>query len=52
MVGPEKQRRLARAGHAYLASHPELADLDCAFDVVAVRGDRLERVAGAFHPGW
>jgi putative endonuclease len=52
MVGPEKQRRLVRAGHAYLASHPELAHLDCAFDVVAVRGAGLERVPGAFEAGW
>ena len=52
MVGPEKQRRLARPGHAYLAAHPELAELDCAFDVVAVRGAALERVPGAFELGW
>jgi putative endonuclease len=52
MVGPEKQRRLARAARAFLAANPELAALDCAFDVVAVRGADLERIAGAFEPGW
>jgi putative endonuclease len=52
MVGPEKQRRLARAARAFLGAHPELASLDCAFDVVAVRGAALERIAGAFEPGW
>lgn len=52
MVGPEKQRRLARAARAFLAVHPELAGLDCAFDVVAVRGAHLQRVPGAFEPDW
>src|SRR5581483_8798074 len=28
MVGPEKQRRLRRAAEAWLASHPELAQLE------------------------
>jgi putative endonuclease len=50
MVGPEKQRRLQRAAEAWLAAHPELGELECSFEVVAVRGGRLERVADAFTP--
>ena len=52
MVGPEKQRRLARAARAFLAANPELTGLECCFDVVTVRGADLRRVTGAFEPGW
>lgn len=45
MVGPEKRRRLRRAAEAWLAAHPELAGLEVAFEVVAVRAGRLSRVA-------
>jgi putative endonuclease len=48
MVGPEKQRRIRRAAEAWLAQHPELAGLEASFEVVAVRGDRLERLREAF----
>ena len=48
MVGAEKQRRLRRAAEAWLAGHPELGGLEVAFDVLAVRGGRAERVANAF----
>jgi putative endonuclease len=48
MVGAEKQRRLRRAAEGWLAAHPELAALELRFDVVAVRGRRLERLAQAF----
>ena len=48
MVGPEKQRRLRRAAEAWLASHPEAAGLETRFDVVAVRGSRLECLKQAF----
>ena len=48
MVGPEKQRRLRVAAEAFLAAHPELARLDCSFEVVAVRGASIERIAAAF----
>lgn len=44
MVGPEKRRRLRRAAEAWLAAHPELAGLEVAFEVVAVRAGRLSRV--------
>ena len=47
MVGPEKQRRLRRAAEAWLAAHPELVRLELTFDVVAVRGGRLERLQDA-----
>ena len=45
MVGPEKVARLRQAAEAWLATHPELDALEPAFEVVAVRGGRLERVA-------
>jgi putative endonuclease len=48
MVTEEKQRRLRRAAEAWLAAHPEAAGLEARFDVVGVRGRRVERVAGAF----
>jgi putative endonuclease len=48
MVTAEKQRRVRRAAEVWLAARPELAELDLGFDVVAVRGRRIERVAGAF----
>jgi putative endonuclease len=48
MVGPEKQRRIRQAAEAWLAKHPELAALETSFEVIAVRGDRLERLREAF----
>jgi putative endonuclease len=48
MVGPEKQRRLRRAAEAWLAANPTLAELEVSFEVVAERGDRLERLREAF----
>ena len=44
MVGPEKVARLRQAAEAWLAQYPELDSLEVAFEVVAVRGRRLERV--------
>jgi putative endonuclease len=44
MVGPEKVARLRQAAEAWLAAHPELDSLELAFEVVAVQGQRLERV--------
>jgi putative endonuclease len=43
-VGPEKERRLRRAAEGWLLRHPELRDLDVAFEVAAVRGRKIERV--------
>ena len=48
MVGPEKQRRLRRAAEAWLAAHPEAAELDISFEVAAFRRGKLERVSDAF----
>jgi putative endonuclease len=47
-VGEEKQRRVRRAAETWLAARPELDGCVIAFDVVAVRGRRLERLADAF----
>lgn len=47
-VTPEKQRRVRRAADTWLAARPELDGLTVAFDVVAVREGRLERLADAF----
>jgi putative endonuclease len=47
-VTEEKQRRVRRAATSWLAAHPEHRGLDVAFDVVAVREGRLERLADAF----
>ena len=44
-VGAEKERRLRRAAEAWLARRPDLAELDVAFEVVAVRGSSIKRVA-------
>jgi putative endonuclease len=48
MVNDEKQRRLRIAAGAWLARHPETSGLRVSFDVIAVRGDQLERLAEAF----
>jgi putative endonuclease len=48
MVDEEKQRRVRRAAASWLAAHPEARGLDVSFDVMAVRGRQLERVAEAF----
>ena len=48
MVGPEKQRRVRRAAETWLAAHPELFGLKVSFEVVGLRGARLERLKDAF----
>ena len=48
MVGPAKQERLRRGAEAWLAAHPEASQLEVGFEVVAVRGRRVERVADTF----
>jgi putative endonuclease len=48
MVTAEKQRRIRRAAEAWLVARPELGGLLVGFDVIAVRGGALERVADAF----
>ncbi len=48
MVGWEKQERLRRAAEAWLARHPEAAECEVRFDVVAVTPSGVRRVANAF----
>jgi putative endonuclease len=48
MVTPEKMHRIARAAEAWLAANPEHGGRDARFDVVAVRGRRLECLRAAF----
>jgi putative endonuclease len=44
MVDDEKLRRLRRAAESWLARNPDCLELDCRFEVVAVRPGKLERV--------
>jgi putative endonuclease len=44
MVDDEKLRRLRRAAESWLARHAACRELDCRFEVVAVRAAGLERV--------
>ncbi|MEO5575557.1 MAG: YraN family protein [Gaiellaceae bacterium] len=44
MVDQEKLRRLHRAAEAWLARNPACLELDCRFEVVAVRSGELERI--------
>jgi putative endonuclease len=48
MVGPQKRRRIRRAAEAWLAAHPDEAELDVSFEVVTVTGTRLRRIPDAF----
>ena len=48
MVDAEKRRRLRRAAGAWLALHPEAGGLSVSFDVIAIQGGRLRRLAEAF----
>ena len=44
MIDAEKARRVRRAARAWLAAHPELAELEVELEAVGVRGRRVERV--------
>ncbi|MEP6910662.1 MAG: YraN family protein [Actinomycetota bacterium] len=48
MVTTEKMRRLARAGEAWLAGHPEHSGCEVRFDVAAERDGDLVVVVNAF----
>jgi putative endonuclease len=48
MVTPEKRRRLRQAAEAWLGEHPEQAGLAVRFDVLALRGGRIDRLTQAF----
>jgi putative endonuclease len=45
MVDEEKVRRLQRAAEAWLARNPGCRELDCRFEVVALRDGALQRLA-------
>ena len=44
MVDQEKLRRMRRAAEAWLARSPGLRELDCRFEVIAVRAGAVQRV--------
>lgn len=44
MIDEEKARRVLTAARAWLAAHPEAAELELAVEAVGVRGRRVERV--------
>ena len=44
MITPEKVRRLARAGEAWLAAHPETAGLEISYEAVGLSAGRFQRV--------
>ena len=48
MVHPEKARRVRAAALAWLAAHPEVAELEVELEAVGVQGRKIERVAEAF----
>lgn len=48
MVSADKERRLRQAAETWLGLRPELAGLETSFEVVAVRGGRVERIPDAF----
>jgi len=48
MVTPEKVRRIRRAAELWLVVHPRFAGFAVRFDVVAVRGRRVECLRRAF----
>ena len=47
MVTPLKEQRIRRAAAAWLSAH-DASGLEPRFDVVAVRGRRIEHLRGAF----
>ncbi|KGI77067.1 YraN family protein [Oleiagrimonas soli] len=47
-VTARKRERLVRAAEGFLAAHPEHAERDCRFDVIAFEGD-AERPDTAWH---
>jgi putative endonuclease len=48
MVDEEKQRRLRRAAEAWVALHPEVANLRMSFEVVTEQAGKLRRLRAAF----
>ncbi|WP_404382156.1 YraN family protein [Caenispirillum salinarum] len=51
-VTPRQQQRIARAAELFLALHPDLAELDCRFDVMLVTpGKAPKHIEDAWRPG-
>lgn len=48
MIPPVKIERIRRAADVWLSRHPDLEHLEVRFDVIAVRGSRVEHVPDAF----
>ncbi len=44
MIDEEKVRRVHTGAQAWLAMHPELAELELVFEAAGVKGRRIERV--------
>ena len=44
MIDDEKVRRVRTAAAGWLATHPQLAELDVEFEAAGVRGRSVERV--------
>ena len=49
-VSVPKQRRFAAAARRYLQQHPAAARSPCRFDVVAITGEQVDWLKGAFAP--
>lgn len=47
-VSAHKQRRFTAAARRYLQQHPAAARAPCRFDVVAITGEQVEWLRGAF----
>lgn len=52
-VTPRQRQRIARAAEVFLAHHPDLADLECRFDVMLVTPGKPPRhIKDAWRPGF
>jgi putative endonuclease len=49
-ISVPKQRRFAAAARRYLQQHPAAARAPCRFDVVAITGEQVDWLKGAFAP--
>jgi len=50
-VTAQARRRIERASQIYIARHPFLADFGNRYDIIAVCGWRVRRLADAWRPG-
>ncbi len=52
-LSPRQRDRIVRAAEVFLATNPDLAGLDCRFDVMLVTADSAPaHVEDAWRPGW